>query len=1283
MSSPSHQSAAACEPAPARVDDTPAPVPVGADGAAGADEAAAERLLSELAPLPHRQRVRAAVDHVRALPAAEVPGLLGVLADPDRQVPHVRALSLVCARSVTPDPAHGAGLTAVLTAGLTDPHRYVRTQALTALAAGLITPDPAHLLADHVTGAARRDLIGRLRRPTADSTESAAIRRLADALMEPLRETWGDHEAGRLLPGCSAETVRRLLPVLHPALACWPALTRRHPLVVWEWLAGEAEALPQAAREDWWRFRAAPALAALAAVQPGRVLDLFSLHGPARLPHGLLAHLPAFLTHDPRLVARLWREDRLDLVLTSLTDAAARRFVRSLPEDELLATVRHPRTTVTVLTAVLDALPPGRRGPVLDATRGHGRSPREARLARAVAAAGLERPPLPRELLRVLPCATAAPHVRHALAAARARGATPSELLLLRGLLPYEEAAPALLAETRRSHADERGAAWRALVACAARSRRRAAVAEVVAELADRLRSEQDPVRTQALGALSSVPPGLFAEAPPAALHRIVTDTLEARDRSFGSLTALATVARGVACAHDAHPGTPGAALLAWAVETLLRVDGAGHTPAAGPHALGTLRRNPPAGAVEALVGALRPLVTAALDVGDPDPVLTLAETLAGLGGSGGGRRGARSRPDRTPWLGKAVERVLTSTSDERVARRSADLWLAPGGLRRSRVRALLAGEPSAIVLPQVVETVARDADDLLPVLLAHPLDAPPAGRFHPVEHIGRPYERYPLPPVVRAAHRWTGAACAAVADWLVAGLHTRHPDAGTATGGAGGVNAPDDALLRALAAVPGPAGIAQVRALATTPDVATAEAALAALPYADRPALVLPDLLARAADDRARVAVYAIGRICPHVAPTVLAARFRPVLARSEGSKVTSRKEIVRLAADRLPAALAGEALVAAFTAPGQHPDVRAAAVTRAAALVTLEPVAACLDDIARHGSAAERAALLRVSPWQLSGPARRRYATLVNAVCHALLTAPGAVHAEGAASAAADHDKDQDRAREYQDPNRDQDRGQDQDQEDGPTPQQTAEACRVLYQWARAEATAVHVGLLPRLVADPRTAGPVWEAAAVTMVDAARQDPGGAGSALTALLAELLAAVAAEPHHAAVRHRVEALTRELERWAAQRLPDPCRPVWERAGVLLVAQDTTLRLGMGLRTALGPGAGSDHEVWLREQARLVRDRPLLAARTARSEARRAGRPTASGLHGDLARARSAAAPDALFTGLYALARAEEELGATRSVGGDTAAALVALTELCGHPAPDVRDAAAEAAGRP
>ncbi|NXY93767.1 hypothetical protein HYE82_05010 [Streptomyces sp. BR123] len=1257
MSSPSQQSAVGCEPAPARHDDTCAPVPA---RAAGLDGAAAERLLSELAPLPHRQRVCAAVDHVRALPPAEVPGLLGVLADPDRQVPHVRALALICARSVPTDPAHGAGLTAVLTAGLTDPHRYVRTQALTALAAGLITPDPELLLADHVTGAARRDLIGRLRRPAADSADPGAIRRLADALVEPLRETWGDHEAARLLPGCSAETVRRLLPLLHHVLACWPALTRRHPMVVWEWLAREAESLPEAAREEWWRFRAAPALTALAAVQPVRVLDLFALHGPARLPPGLLPHLPRFLTHAPRRVARLWREDRLDLVLTSLTDAAARRFVRSLPEDELLATVRHPRSTVTVLTAVLGALPPGRRGPVLDATRSH--SPRGARLARTVSAAsGLERPPIPQDLLRLLPCRTAAPHVRHALAAARERGATPAELFLLRGLLPYEDAAPALLAGTRRSDTDERGAAWRALVACAARSRRPAAVAEVVAELAERLRSEQDPVRTQALGALSSVPPGLFAEATPAALHRIATDTLEARDRSFGSLTALATLARRVACAHGVRPGPPGAPLLAWAVQTLLRTDGAGHSPASGAHTLGTLRRKPPAGAVEALVGGLRPLVTAALDAGDPAPVLTLAETLADLGGSGGAaRRGGRSRPEGTPWLWKAVERVLTGTSDERAARRSADLWLAPATLRRSRVRALLAAEPSAIALPRVVETVARDADDLLPLLLAHPLDAPPAGRFHPVEHIGRPHERYPLPPVVRAAHRWTGAACAAVADWLVAGLRTRHPDAGTATDGVGGADVPGDALLRALAAVPGSAGIAEVRALATARDVATAEAALAALPYADRPALVLPDLLARAADDRARVAVYAIGRVCPHVAPKDLAARFRPVLARSEGSKVTSRKEIVRLAADRLPAALAGEALVAAFTAPGQHPDVRAAAATRAAALTALEPVAACLDDIARRGSASERAALLRVSPWQLSGPARQRYAALVNVVCHSLLTASGAVHAEGAASTAADNG-----------------------QEDGPTPQQTAETCRVLYRWAQAEPSTVHLGLLPRLVADPRAAGPVWGAAAVTMVDAARQDPGGAGTVLTTLLAELLGAGAGEPHHAAVRHRVEALTRELERWAGQRLPDACRPVWERACALLVAQDATLRLGTGLRTTLGPGAGSDHEAWLRKQARLVRDRPLLAARTARAEARRAGRPTASGLRADLARARSAAAPDALFTGLYALARAEEELGAARSVGGDTATAMTALTELCGHPAPDVRDAAAEAAGRP
>ncbi|MFE4262104.1 hypothetical protein [Streptomyces sp. NPDC056883] len=1227
---------------------------------------AAVRLLASLAPLAHRERIRAAVAQVRALAPAEVPGLLAELADPDRHVPDTRATALICARAVPSDPAHGERLADLLVAGLTDPHGAVRAQALAALRTGRIRPTAEVLVTDRVTAAAREQLVATLHRIPGS---------LPDALIDSVRATWGDREAARLLPSCSPATVRRLLPELRHALHSWLPLARRVPEVVYETVVREAEAQAPPARELWWLLAARDPLAALAQVDPGATLDLFERVGPERLPAGLVPHLPAFVAHRPRLAARLWGQGRLVLAARTLSGNGARRFAAAVPEDELVAAVRAAAVPAPVLAVLLPALPPGRRRAVLDAVRAEGGSA-------PAASAGSETAVLPAELMRVLPARDAAPFALHALERARTRGAEPVELLALRALLPYADEAEALRVDTRRADSDGRAAAWRALVHAAARARRPEVTTEVLTELA-RLRSEQDPVRQTALGALSALPTRTFTAAAVPALERLSSDALAARDLSYGTLASLTqlagrllhTTADGTHSAAEAS-GTDGgelSALAAWAVRTLVRADGP-DTPGGGFGRFVTqaLRTEPPADAARALLDAVRPVVTESLDAGDPVPALSLAESLA-------------SDPrweQAEPWLAEVVERIAL-TGARGPAERACVLWLASAGPRAERIRTLLAADPSAVVLPRVMELVARQADDLLPAFASAPLDSPPLGRFHDPERIvGRPL-RQVLPPVRGYAHRWTGATCAAVADWLAAGLRARaHPE-----------RSPGDALLRELAAVPGGGGLAAVREAAESEHVPTAEAALAALPGADRPGLVLPDLLARADGDRARVAVYGIGRVCAHVPPAELAERFRPVLERATGTKVTSRKEIVRLAADRLPAALAGELLVAAFSAPGQHRDVRAAAVTRAAQLVTLGPVEACLRTTAREGSRAEREALLRVAPLALPAAAREPYGKLVAEVCHRFLTEEPARGAspEGAG------------------------RAPDGAPEEAPDARTVAEACRVLRRWTLAVPSAVDAGLLPRLAVEPRSHEVVWRAAVEAVVDAARVDPDTYGPTLEAVTAALLSryvreagadarargrGAPAEPAERDPRnalHRIAVLAGSLERTAGQGLPEACRPVWQRAIALISEQDASLRWAVKARTALwdpaAPSAERARE--LRAQARAVRDRPLLAARTAVAMARRSPRVSPD----ELAQARDAALAigasgprwftrrrngthplrDGLFAGLYAVALTEDHASRAASTGGELGPALGVLRDLRAHPDPEVRDAVDEA----
>ncbi|MFF3212639.1 hypothetical protein ACFYYB_18455 [Streptomyces sp. NPDC002886] len=1242
---------------------------------------AAARLLASLAPLAHRERVRTAVARVRALPPAEVPDLLAELADPGRHVPDTRATALICARAVPSDPAHGARLADLLVAGLTDPHGAVRAQALVALRSGRIRPSADALLTGRVTAAAREQLVVALLRTPAPLPAA-----LTDALIDSVRATWGDREAARLLPACSPATVRRVLPGLRHALHSWLPLARRVPEVVYETVVREAESQAPAARQTWWLTAAHGPLGALAQVDPGATLDLFERVGPERLTAGLVPYLPGFVAHRPRLAARLWGQGRLVLDARTLSGKGVRRFVAAVPEDELVAAVRGAAAPAAVLAALLPALPPGRRRAVLDAVR-------TERGAGPALPDGSETAALPPELMRVLPARDAAHFARHALERARARGAEPIELLVLRGFLPYEAEAAALREDTRRADSGERAAAWSALVRAAGRARCPEATSEVLTELS-RLRSEQDPVRQSAVGALLALRTHTFTAAAVPALERIASDALAARDLSHGTLAPLTRLAgRLLHAAGEGTDDTDGAelpAVAAWAVRTLVRADGpdvlGGGSVRFVAQALGT---SPPATAARALLDAVRPVVTESLDAGDPVPALSLAKSLSSS-------PSPQPRWERAePWLAEIVERIAL-TGERGPAERACALWLASAGPRAERVRTLLAADPSAVLLPGVVDLVARQADDLMPVLTSTPLDSPPPGRFHGPGRAAGEFPRQVLPPVRAYAHRWTDATCAAVTDWLAAGLRARaHPE-----------RSPGDELLRELAAVPGGGGLAAVREAAASAHVPTAEAALAALPGADRPGLVLPDLLARADGDRARVAVYGIGRICSHVPPSELAERFRPVLERATGTKVTSRKEIVRLAADRLPAALAGELLVAAFSAPGQHRDVRAAAVTRAARLVTLEPVEACLRAVVREGSRAERAALLRVHPFDLPALAQEPYGELVAEVCRRILTetpAPPAVPDRAGADALG--------------------------------ARTVAEACRVLRRWALAVPTVVDAGLLPRLAIEPQSPEVVWRAALEAVVEAARDDPDAYGPLLGAVTSALLGRHVREAGagaEARVRgrgartagyergdqvarierlesagrvdpagrdprdalRRIAALAGGLERTAGQGLPAACLPVWRDAVALIAEQDASLRWAVAARTALWDPAApaTERARELRAQARAVRDRPLLAARTAVAMARRSPRVSAAALAEArdaalasgtrrFARRRGGRIPprDGLFTGLYAVGLAADHASRAASTGGELGPALQVLRDLRAHPVPEVRDAADEA----
>lgn len=860
-------------------------------------------LLDALDPLPHPQRMRELASRARCL-ADEglLRPVLDELADGD---PYERRTAVVAA-AVGQD-AEWTG------AHLTDEDGVVRGHALRA-ARSLGVPDRVYeeAFAD-APAVVRRQLV---RAIVLDGRTA-----LADRLLPVLRATWGDTEAARLLPGCSAGTVEEALPALLRSVGGWSSLGHHHPGPLLDAAEAELAALPGAERHGWWHGCGHDrAVAAAASALPHRVLDLLERYGPARLPGSLFRHLGHLATADPARFARLLLAPGTCATPGhALSRTLLHRLVGALP-DGLVAELG--RSSPDLLPRLLRALPPSRRAAVhAAAVAGQGEGAHVT---------------VDTALLDALPRTHVADVARRLADRARARGADRTTVLRAESYLPFDEVRDRLLAATREPVADDRATAWSLLVRNAGRSGDRETVATVLEDLL-RLRNEQDPVRSTALRALLTVPPALFTDTVEPLLDRIAADAVEARDSSATTRTALSSLA--VAVLRE-HAVTGERALLNWALRTLVRISGN-----SGSADLGRLDRTLRRGQEHTVLEALRPWLEAGAERSDYGLVLALARAL--------GRR-ADALPGLQELLWQAISYGSTST-----ARSAVELWLRDPADRDARIERLLTRDPSAAALPAVQRVLTTRRTDLLDAYLG---GTPPWGRFltpGTVWTIGTDYAgtRW-VPRQQRAVQRELERT---VADEKLP-LYAR------------------GAALGRLATLPG-RGFDAVRAWVDAPDVVLAEAALAALAHTDRPADALPDLLAHAGDDRARVALYAAGRAAAHARPSRLRELFAARTAPGTG-KVTSRKQTVRLAATLLPLPDAAALLADAYAQPDQHPDVRAACVASGTELLGDERIWEVLADAAT-GERALRTALLRTHPNELDPGHRPRYAKLVRKVC------------------------------------------------------------------------------------------------------------------------------------------------------------------------------------------------------------------------------------------------------------------------------------------------------------
>ncbi|MET8578013.1 hypothetical protein [Streptomyces sp. NPDC005012] len=918
----------------------------------------ADQLLEALEPLSFPAGLRLTATTARDLARQGDGALAELLTELDARGAYERRLAALA--------AFAGRDAAFLTARLADPDEVVARYAHRA-ARTLPVPDEA-------VEAAYRDAPDALRHRLAALIVSGPRTGLAERLLPRLRQEWGDHEAARLLRGCSTPFVARHLPALAHAVRSWPALARRHPDAVLDHLAAEpGHRSAGRERENWWREHA-PTLTALAAARPGRVMDLLERHGPASIPVALHPVFPALVTADADRLAR-WLvapEREPERGEPALPPGVLRKLVRA-ERASLVALARHWAHRSTRIRPLLKALPPAARPAFLDEARGGGS-----------AWEGLDvLPLLPRER-------------RHAEVRRLAALFDPDDLwwetldTLAHGA--YDEAREELLAAVRRREAGDRELAWPPFVRAATLDGGEAAVTELLTVMGSRLRNDQDPVRRAALEALADARPTVFTAAHAPLLRTIATDALQARDASAGTRDALRLLATRVLAAHatapgpapasaDTHatapasatapgptaPATPDApraaearsaaeppraaearsaaeppraadALRGWALATLERLTGRTGAPDFGPlHRV--LRR----GQEHEVLDTLRPWLDAAADRADFGLLLGLAAAL--------GPR-ARRMPELQDRLVTALER-----GDDDTFRTAVELWLADPRTRDGRVEALLRREPSAAVLPPVLAVLSRRRTDLLDVLLG---EEPPYGRFL------TPDARRPLPDLAHGG-RWLPRrqrAAARLAERTAADPALPLDERA--------------AVIRAAAPLPELGARLALRHV-DDPEVVLAEAALAALPWTDRPEDALPVLLEQAGTDRARVAVYAAARAARFTAPSALGPSLGAVLTGQRPAKVTSRKEAARLAARFLPPGQAGELLAGAFGAEDSQADVRAAIVRVLPALAGEASAWEVLADSGRDAERGVRSELFALRPWEFAEEHRRRFAVLL----------------------------------------------------------------------------------------------------------------------------------------------------------------------------------------------------------------------------------------------------------------------------------------------------------------
>ncbi|CAM3600814.1 hypothetical protein KIPE111705_16330 [Kibdelosporangium persicum] len=655
-------------------------------------------------------------------------------------------------------------------------------------------------------------------------------------------------------------------------------------------LAKAQAELPDADRDAWWG-RNLVAVDEVIPHFPAEVLDLVEQFGPTTLMPFTQARSAYLAKVDAGRFLRVLRNRSYQL------SRSAYRVLAEANPPELVWLGRQDALPV------LRAMPPSRREAFWDAVN---------------ADKDMSQADIGFQTMHVLPRERRADEARRMRAIALKEG-KENKANLLAQFLPYDEGRAILTELTYAGEATDRQLGYGLLVGCAAKDFR---LAELLPWLVDRLKRDQDPVRVAAFRALTAASPRAFGEA--AELTQLATDAFNARDLSVESTDALLRLCLKLLVHNDSQ-------VALGIIEALWKRD--------SPTGLGRLDRMLRRGQEHDIYRVLAPVIHEHAARATYYPALVLAGSL--------GRR-AWDMPDLLEPLWSAIK-----DGDDAEARSAIRYLLADPRARGERVERVLAIEPSAVFLPQVMNVVQSARTDLLDLVFG---DEPPHGRFAPGD-----VRRIPLG--MRQTQRWLPSQRARYAELLESLADSDHSREVRA------------AAVRTLGTVRGHNAIRYL----STEDELIAQAAITVLPLLPDPVEALRLLMDRAlSDNRGQAeltAMYTIRRCARRIPPSVLAETLAV-----QGGRVTVRKELVRLISDfRLPDTVG--MLHRAWHGENQHRDVRAAIAFQALSWLD-DPRAWELLRTAVTGPREVAMQTLRVQPYSVPVQHRASVAALIHEV-------------------------------------------------------------------------------------------------------------------------------------------------------------------------------------------------------------------------------------------------------------------------------------------------------------